>query len=139
MDDTREKYRDHLYQLDRSSQESFDKAILSLSGGGLGISFAFADRLLGDPPYHAPMLLVLAWASWAISIVVCLWSHFSSGCALRKALATLDDQETGGSADSPANNADRTTAAFNVAAGVFFPVGVLFLALFVLQNVGGPR
>src|SRR5262245_55669617 len=83
-------YRQHLVLAEQKAQEDFDKAVLSLSGGGLGISFAFVDNFIksGQPAHH--WLLFGAWMAWAVSILAVLLSYFASIRACRKAIRQVD-------------------------------------------------
>lgn len=87
-----EKHREHLVLARQSSQDSYDKAILSLSGGALGISIAFIDKLAADAPLR-PGLLLTSWSCWAISLILILFSHFFSHRSLTHAIAKLDRDE----------------------------------------------
>lgn len=134
MKDEQQKYREHLYRLEQKAQESFDKSVLSLSGGALGVSFAFTQHFLGTPPYRLQLLLVLAWLAWAASILAILASFFFSNIALRRALSGDCSATT-----EKSNRCDSVTAVLNIIGGVFFPTGVVFLAIFVLKNLGGSK
>jgi len=134
MTDENAQYRAHLYQLEQKAQESFDKSVLSLSGGALGVSFAFTESFVGRPPYSMQILLALAWIAWAASIVAVLTSFFTSTIALRKELARGLP-----AADGRGNRFDTITGVLNVIGGLLFPTGVVLLAVFVLKNLGGCR
>jgi len=134
MTDEHVQYRAHLYQLEQKAQESFDKSVLSLSGGALGVSFAFTESFIGTPPYRLHILLALAWIAWAGSIVAILASFFTSTCALRKELARGWPP-----GDGKGNRCDMITAVLNVTGGLLFPTGVVLLAVFVLKNLGGSK
>lgn len=134
MADEQREYRTHLYQLAQKAQESFDKYVLALSGGALGISFAFTERFLGAPPYRTQNLLIFAWIAWAVSILAILASFLSSSCALRKELA-----RDNGSGTVKRNWSDTITASLNAIGGLSFSIGVVLMAIFVLKNLGGSR
>jgi len=56
------KYRADLITGRQKAQEQFDKAVLSLSGGALGVSFTFVDKFVpkGSVVEHSN-LLIIAW------------------------------------------------------------------------------
>jgi hypothetical protein len=60
-------YRKHLQTAEQKSQEDFDKTVLSLSGGALGISFIFLKDVIGPNPVVSPNLLFTAWVAWGSS------------------------------------------------------------------------
>ncbi len=135
MDPRLEEYRKHCVTAEQKAQEDFDKSVLTLSGGGLGISFAFIKDLLGPGPIVHTALLFTAWLAWGISIVSTLGSFFLSQLALRTAIRQVDD---GTIVDQyPGRAYARGTVALNALGGVMFLVGVVFIVWFVAVNLGG--
>jgi hypothetical protein len=132
MDDTQVRYREQLVALEQKAQESYDKAVLTLSGGALGVSFAFVSNFVERGATLAPWALVGAWLSWALSVTATLFSHFTSTWALRRG---IEDVDRGQLPVWRSNWYDRMTAVLNAAAGLLFLVGVLFIAGFVWRNV----
>ena len=53
-------YRETLQRLAGSSQSEHDKAVMTLSGGALGISFAFLKDVATPPPYFSGCYYFLA-------------------------------------------------------------------------------
>jgi hypothetical protein len=130
MDDEHRDYRSKLIALEQKAQESYDKTVLSLSGGALGVSFAFVTGFVERGRMQASGLLVAAWLSWAVSVAATLASHFTSHHALRRAVKELD-------AGRPAEGGswDLFTEILNGMAGLLFLVGVVLVAVFVRRNV----
>jgi len=60
----------------------FDKAILTLSGGALGLSLTFYHDIAGKHSVEVNLLRT-AWIAWLISIIFVLISFFTSILALR--------------------------------------------------------
>ncbi|MEN9911687.1 MAG: hypothetical protein RI956_131 [Pseudomonadota bacterium] len=94
-------YRKLLVAAEQKSQEDFDKTVLSLSGGALGIFFVFIKEVIGPQPIVSQIFLVAAWLSWAFSTLSVLTSYYLSHLALRRAISQVDDdmiykQPTGG-------------------------------------------
>lgn len=133
MDELIMKYRSQLETLEQKSQENFDKTVLSLSGGALGISFAFIKDIVGSAPVTNPSLLFLAWMSWGLSVVSVLISYFMSHLALRKAIKQVDLGSIRSS--KPGGIADTLTAICNPLSGILFIIGVVFISIFVWQNL----
>ena len=46
----RKQYRTALSALEQKSQAEYDRLVVLLSGGALGISFAFVEGFIGDDP-----------------------------------------------------------------------------------------
>jgi hypothetical protein len=134
MDEALKSYRDHLIAAEQKAQEDFDKTVLSLSGGALGVSFAFTKEIVGKPPFKHPQLLFLAWVCWGLSVFIVLASYFASHLALRKAVKQVDSGlpkhgRVGGIYD-------LITANLNALGAVLFLVGVILIIAFAYFNVG---
>ncbi|MDD5774068.1 MAG: hypothetical protein PHX78_11450 [bacterium] len=84
------EYRNHLVAAEQKAQEDFDKTVLSLSGGALGISFAFIKDIVGAGPFEKLFFLLFSWISWSSSIIIVLLSFFFSHLALRQAINQVD-------------------------------------------------
>lgn len=126
-------YRIQLIEAERSSQTAFDRTLLALSGGALGLSLTFVDRLIGPGTASRVELLWVSWIAWAASLAVMLLSHYFSTLAMRKAITQLDEgtifQETPGGAY------DSVIKIMNPAGGVLFLVGVATMIVFAIANV----
>lgn len=128
------EYRQWLIAAEQKAQDDFDKAVLSLSGGALGISFIFVKDIIGPGAIHHPMLLLVAWMSWALSSFAILASFFASHLALRVAIRQCDDgsiyQQTPGGIFSK-----KMTRNLNAVGAVLFVAGVCFMAAFIYSNL----
>lgn len=125
-------YRQWLVAAEQKSQEDFDKTVLSLSGGALGISFVFLKDVIGTNPIYQPSLLFTAWIAWAFSTFAVLSSYYLSHLALRRAIAQVDagtiyNQSAGGMFAS-------LTAWLNALGAILFLVGVCFITAFANSN-----
>ena len=126
------EYRSTLQRLAEQSQSDYDKAVMTLSGGALGISFGYLKDVAGPPPHLYNYLLNLAWSAWTISVVACLFSLAFSGLALRKEIAKLDEdwsQPTEGTTIW-----DKLTGVLNWSGGTLFAVGAFLMIFFVALN-----
>ena len=127
------EYRKHLVTAEHKSQEDFDKTVLSLSGGALGISFVFLKDVIGSSPIHGPGWLLAAWMAWGTSSLCVLASYFMSQLALRKAISQVDEgtihTQTAGGAFG------RWTAVLNATGAVLFLVGILMITVFANDNL----
>lgn len=130
------KYRDHLVLAEQKAQEDFDKTVLTLSGGALGISFAFITDVAGDPPFKWPLLLFWAWVCWGLSAFSVLVSYFASHLALRRAIRQVDTGEiyTG----KIGGAYDFATAVLNGLGAALFLSGVILIVAFAYLNLEVP-
>jgi hypothetical protein len=135
MDESLEQYRAHLVTAEQKAQEDFDKTIVSLSGGALGVSFLFLKDIVGAAPILHTRFLLASWICWGTSITSVLCSFFLSHLSLRRAINQVDtgkayDEHVGG-------RYDFATAILNILGGVLFFLGVILIVLFVWYNLEG--
>jgi hypothetical protein len=130
-------YRHHLVLAEQKSQEDYDKALLSLSGGALGVSFVFVDKIVDRSHVVGPYLLIGAWIVWGVSIAAVIASYWCSRRALRCAIEEVDQNSPETPVPrKPGGSMARVTEALNVLAGVLFVGGVILMALFASANLG---
>lgn len=132
MDDNLKEYRAHLVLAEQKAQEDFDKSVLSLSGGALGVSFAFIKDVAGTGPFLRSEYLICAWICWGTSVTVVLLSYFLSHLALRRAIAQVDKGQI--YKGRPGEYFDIATAVCNAVGGLLFFSGVILLTVFVAAN-----
>jgi hypothetical protein len=127
-----DSYRTLLLKLEEKSQSTFDKTLVTLAGGALGVSLAFVKDLLGGYLPVAPAYLLTAWLLWTVSLASTLTSHYTSAGALRRAIRSLDRGEMAG----PSNNwADKLTGLLNATALLSFLAGLVAAGVFVFHNL----
>ncbi len=133
MNDNLEQYRALLISIEQKAQDDFDKTILTLSGGALGITFAFIKDIIGDKPTVNSSLIFYAWLAWGASVSAVLLSYYFSHLALRKAIKQVDGgkiykERLGGWYDS-------ITGILNAIGAILFIVGVILAAIFARLNL----
>lgn len=132
-DDDLSDYRKHLQAAEQKSQEDFDRTVLSLSGGALGISFIFLKDVIGPNPVIEPGLLFAAWVTWGSSTFCVLASHYASHLALRKTIKQIDHKTI--RKERPGGLYSSVTAVLNAAGAILFLVGVCTITLFANANL----
>lgn len=133
MDEQINDYRNHLILAEQKAQEDYDKTIISLSGGALGISFAFISDIVPDPT--ETYFLLTSWICWGVSITSVIISYFTSHLALRRAIIQIDSSKIYN--ENPGGIATRFTSILNLISGTLFIAGISFLIVFVSENFGG--
>ncbi len=133
MNEPLQQYRAHLVAAEQKSQEEYDKTVVSLSGGALGISFVFLKDITGIGPIQHKGFLLIAWICWGVSITSVLFSFFASSLALRRALSQVDANKT--YVEHIGGKFDHVTSVLNVIGGVLFFIGVVLIALFAWYNL----
>lgn len=126
-------YRKLLVAADQKSQEDFDKTVLSLSGGALGISFVFVKDIIGPQPIVMSSFLLAAWLAWAFSTFSVLTSYYLSHLALRRAISQVDE----GTIDNhpPGGAYACLTSILNAIGAILFLVGVCCITVFAGVNL----
>jgi len=135
MKDDKSRYRELLERLKQNSQDSYDKTVLSLSAGALGVSFAFVRDIVGSWPAQTPSWLFAAWVFWGLSVTSALFSFLCSQKALQKAIKQVDagqmyNKNLGG-------YRNKVTVLLNYTAGLCFFLGVITMIVFVAHNMQG--
>ena len=149
-----QQYRALLVQTWQKTQDDIDKAILSLSGGALGVSFVFLKDIVGPAGTHKSGFLFAAWIAWTISCALTLLSFLTSRRAFAKQIKILDDEIAGIVAQpSPGSGRLRRagrwcvsaaglnfcTSAFNSFAATLFVIGAILMIIFTAYNLEALR
>ena len=125
-------YRHNLDNVLNYSTEQFDKTVLFIASGALGISFAFIEKLIpnlqGATKSH---LLIQSWCVFAVVIFISLVAHFISMCAIRWAIAHEHDPNF----DKGFHKWNYTIRSINVLMILGLLFGILWLIRFVNSNI----
>jgi hypothetical protein len=82
-------YRDWLVETEHKASESYDKAVMTLSGGALAISLTFVKNVA--QPVVALWRLESAWVALTVSVGSILVSMLTSQIALRHSIHQVDE------------------------------------------------
>ena len=126
-------YRQVLVTAEQAMQSEYDKGVMTLSGGALGVSFAFLKDIVGTKGLSHGLVLLAAWILWGISISFILASYFTSTKALRKAVEDTDAKDI----YLTLANSGWVTATkwLNALAGICFFAGIVCIVVFVAYNL----
>jgi hypothetical protein len=122
-----------------SGADSFDKSMLTLSSGALGVSLVFIKDIV--PLGHAVWvcLLLISWVAFALCIVVTVVSFLLSIAALKHHRDLLDEMYRTKNYELEKNQ----TSGWNTAvwmstrlALALFLLGLVLTMVFVIKNVG---
>lgn len=131
MSDTDNEYRKLLQELENKAQDQYDKTVILLSTGALGISFTFLKEIVNLDTAVMIQFLIGSWICWALSTTSVLYSFYSSKKAMTKAIEDFDNDIEDN------NNSDKWTTVLNFWSGSFFVIGLIFIIVFVKNNIGG--
>ena len=131
-DDELRGYRKLLQDLEIKSLESYDKAVMTLSGSGLAISFAFIKDIIGSDAIKCTVFLTLSWIAWSLSILAVITSFLFSHYALNKAIEALDNDDKENQLGSLFDKGTRT---LNILSGSLFFIGTICMVVFAINNI----
>jgi magnesium-transporting ATPase (P-type) len=120
--------RKQLITAERDTAQQFDKAILTLAAGALGLSIAFINQIAPHPKPNSIYCLITAWISFCLSMLSTLISFLTSQAACRKQRDIIDKNNT-------KNKAASWTNWLNYFSIGFFIAGVIFLIIFSTINL----
>jgi hypothetical protein len=124
--DSRAAERKRLTDLHEKATDAFDKAVMTLSGGALGISIAFIHDVAHHPKDRG--IIAASWAAFSLSLLLILWSFLSSERAVVK-MVHQHDHEVG---DIPRG---KMTDLLNWGSAGAFVLGVVLLVIFACLNI----
>lgn len=141
------EYRDLLEELRQKSEEAYDKTVLTLASGALGLSIAFLDKIV--PPGEAAYrwLLYLSWSFWVLALLLAVASFALSSLSMSRAIDEYDARSDSAAADASSNGHHPTAGSWSSArintitisasffAGIFLLLGVCTMVLFAIMNV----
>jgi nitrate reductase NapE component len=126
-------YRKALEKVYERQSETYDKTIVTLSGGALALSITFVHEIVKSPLPETLWLLATAWGAFACSILASLVSLLTSQWALRKAMCQVDLNTI--HVERPGAWRSWLTSFLNIAACLMFILGVALIASFCFKNL----
>lgn len=135
MDDPLIDFRKALVAARHESQNNFDKHIISLSGGALGVSIAFIHNVIGDKGIKMQDYLLWAWIFWLACISFVLFSFYSSRLAYDRAIRQIDMNTI--HTEHPGGKWNKLTSVLNFLAGLSFILGTVSIIVFANHNLRG--
>ncbi len=128
-----DNYTQEQYQALKYSNEQFDKNVLFIASGALGISFAFIEKVIPDLENAINTgFLINSWYCFAGVIFISLVAHFISILANRWAIAH-DDQEK--NYERICNRWNFTLRTINIIMIIGLLLGIILLIYFVKLNI----
>jgi hypothetical protein len=127
-------YRKGLIDVQVKLGESYDKLIITLSGGALALSITFLKDIVTLNNIVYPLLLISAWGLFVISLSCILGEILFGIKAYKKAIKQIDDgtiydEKVGGKASSISNY-------LQLSAAITLIAGLLLISLFAFLNIG---
>ncbi|MCD6394148.1 MAG: hypothetical protein J7M40_11645 [Planctomycetes bacterium] len=115
----------------------YDKWLLTLSGGALGLSITFIEKIAKNPTENTLFWLKISWACLVLSLLLALLSLVTSQSAIRENRQELDLAYSEDRA--PRFSFPRwftwVTNALNWGSLLLFITGIAFLCIFSFKNI----
>lgn len=130
------EHRKSLVELGVAQIGLFDKTLLLLSTGALGVSAVFVDTFVGDDPLNMQTLLAFSWGAFALTMLCNLLSYLSSWHDMETERKAWDEKYEAGDISIPHSNAWRAaTQWLNGSAFLLFLCGLASLLFFCFNNL----
>jgi hypothetical protein len=129
-----DNYIKEKYQALKYGNEQFDKNVLFIASGALGISFGFIEKLVPDLAVTThKCYLIDSWYCFAGVIFLSLVAHFISVMANRWAI--INDNLEADKYNKISCRWNYTVRSFNILMILGLFLGILLLIAFVNQNI----
>ncbi|QDV38557.1 hypothetical protein ElP_65120 [Tautonia plasticadhaerens] len=117
---------------------SFDKTMITLSAGALGLSVVFVKEVAPAPAPETIWGLHIAWGLFGLALVLILSSFLTSQYSWQRAMDREDEAFTNGGVPPESGNAwAGATKILNISCLVAFATGVLAFVWFSTVNFTG--
>ena len=130
MAEDKNQYLDQLNKAYIESSSQFDKQVLFIASGALGISLAFIKDIVKLDVASNKVLLLLAWIFFGAVILICILSHYTSLKAINYRIENLYQKK-----DKISKRFDWWTQAFNILMMLFLATGLTLLFIFIGINI----
>jgi hypothetical protein len=123
--------------------KTYDQTILTFSAGAIALSLTFVEKIAPVPV--APWLLYCAWGGFGLAILSVILSFVVSQKAFQNEIDWVDaswEAVKAGKTEPPERRANRytkITEGLNLAAGLLFLAGFVFLVFFGGWNWPAPK
>lgn len=130
MVEEKESYLEQLNKAYIESSSQFDKQVLFIASGTLGISLAFIKDVVKLNVATNKVLLLLAWIFFGAVILICILSHYTSLKAINYKIENLYQKK-----DKTSKRFDFWTQTFNILMMIFLATGLILLFVFIGINI----
>jgi hypothetical protein len=118
-----------------ASLNSFDKYVLTLAAGALGLSLTFINEIVPIIEPVTFIYLIIAWSGFIASLISTLFSFLTSQWAFDKQISMLDDGYISGVEKNNINIPRIITNGLNIFSIISFVIGTFTLAIFIALNL----
>jgi hypothetical protein len=126
-------YKKSLLDSEKKMQESYDKSVITLSGGAIGISFTLFVQIITKSDILYAGWFVSAWLCWMTSIGCVMASFFTSVHAHRSAYSAVENHTI--YLEHKKCIWTRSTTYLNYSGGALFLLGLMLVSVFIYGNM----
>lgn len=130
MEESDKTYYEQLSKVFFESSIQFDKQILFISSGALGLSFTFIQDIVDLETADNKWLLITAWILFIAVIFLSLISHYISIQAINKRIENIEKVN-----DSNSEALNKIVKFLNRIMILFIMLGLITLISFVFDNI----
>ncbi|RXM42762.1 hypothetical protein [Flavobacterium sp. YO64] len=130
MKEEDKEYLDLLNKVYFESSTQFDKQLLFVASGALGLSLAFIKDIVVLSKATNKELLLLSWISFGLVILINVISHYTSLKAINYKIENINKKK-----DRFSQSFNSLTKYFNVMMIVFLASGLVLLIVFIGINI----
>ena len=130
-----DEYRKTLVEIEQNIGAGFDKTLITLSGGALGLTITFIKDIVKKPEPQSLELALYSWSAWAISLSSLLLAFYLGTLAYRTAIRNWDSGKL--DPKNPGGKFSTITRFLNFVGVVAFIFGVVQFVRFTYLNLGG--
>ena len=124
------EYWNKLFEAYKESSSQFDKNILYISSGALGLSISFITDIVKLPVASYKWILGSSWIILTIVILFSLLSHYFSMKAINFRMQYLQSNE-----DNKSENLNNKVTLLNLLMLIGLPIGIIGLVTFIILNI----
>jgi hypothetical protein len=132
-----DKSREDLLKRQLSNNESYDKAILSLSSAGLALSLTAIKFVIPLKGASGLLALKASWVLFLVTVICSLSAYLIGNKAISKQLSIQEDYYINRllKAQAESNIYSTINSIFNIVTGVVFACAISLVIYFVIINL----
>lgn len=128
-----QEYRKSLIEIVPKLNENYNKLIVTLSGGALGLSIVFLKDIIAQDLVQQCNLIIVSWVLLIFSLTSVLGSLLFGIKAHKKAIAQVDRNLI--YSETPGGIYTKITDGLHYSGTLFLVIGLILLFLFAGQNM----
>lgn len=131
-----QKFRQKSEDLHQKSYEIFDKQLVYMSAGALGLSFVLIDKVVKDVNQsHYKWMLITGWVLLILTLLLNLVSHVVAAYVHRETVRLIDEGLFDSANSGMIDKKNRVLDLFNYLFYGIMVIGIIFIFLYASLNL----